>query len=100
MAVESNITMYYEELVESMASMAIDNINDGGYGDEGECISQAIDDGLMYYCDQAYVLASAITRGYINWGKQFDWCEIWEMLYEDVREEIEYQKKQAEKEEE
>ena len=33
MAVESNINMYYEELIESLAERAYDSMKDGGYGD-------------------------------------------------------------------
>jgi len=88
MSVDSNINMYYEELVASMAERAKDNLDDGGYGDESECIWQAIDDGLMYYCDQGYVLAIAVCRGYVNWYKDVSWDEITEMLYSDVSEEL------------
>jgi hypothetical protein len=42
----------------------------------------------MYYCDQGYVLAMAICRGYANWYKDVSWDEITEMLYEDVSEEL------------
>ena len=94
MSVDSNINSYYEGIVESMAERALDNLDDGGYGDESECIWQAIDDGLMYYCDQGYVLAIAICRGYISWYKEVNWDEITEMLYDDVSEEMEHQRTQ------
>lgn len=91
MAVESNIEMYYEELIESIAERAYDDMKDGG--DEDECIWQAIDDGLIYYCDQAYVVANALQNGFINWGKTIEWDAIIDMLYSDVKEELEEMKK-------
>lgn len=94
---KSNINSYYEDLVASIAERAYDNIKDGGYGDDGDCIWQAIDDGLIYYADQGYVLAMAICRGYISWYKEVNWDEITEMLYSDVQEEIDYLKEKEEK---
>lgn len=38
MSVNSNINMYYEELIDSIAERAQDNIADGGYEDESEAI--------------------------------------------------------------
>ena len=96
MATESNINMYYEELIESLAERAYDNVKDGGYGDEDECIWNAIDDGLIYYTDQAYVVAHALQNGFIEWGKEPLWEEITEMLYSDVSEELEEMKKKGE----
>ena len=94
---KSNINECYEELISSMAERAYDNIKDGGYGDDSECIWQAIDDELIYYADQGYVLAMAICRGYINWYKEVNWDEITEMLYSDVQEEIDYLKEKENK---
>lgn len=96
MAVESNINMYYEELIESLADRAFDSVKNGGYGDDDECIWQAIDDGLIYYADQAYVVAHALQNGFIEWGKEPLWDEITEMLYSDVSEALEELKKEAE----
>lgn len=98
MSVESNINMYYEELVASIAERAMDNIDDGGYGDENECIWQAMDDGLMYYTDQAYVVAHAVQGGFISWNNTIEWDAINDMLYSDVYEELEEMKKNKEKE--
>lgn len=98
MAVESNINMYYEELIESLAERAYDSMKDGGYGDEDECIWNAIDDGLIYYCDQAYVVANALQNGFISWGKTIEWDAIIDMLYSDVREELGTMKKGEEDE--
>lgn len=91
MAVESNIETYYEEVVSNLAERAYDGMKDGG--DEDECIWQAIDDGLIYYCDQAYVVANALQNGFISWGKTIEWDAIIDMLYSDVSEELETMKK-------
>ena len=91
MAVKSNIEMYYEELIESLAERAYDDMKDGG--DEDECIWQAVDDGLIYYADQAYVVANALQNGFISWGKTIEWDAIIDMLYSDVSEELETIKK-------
>ena len=91
MSVDSNIEMYYEELIESIAERAYDSMKDGG--DEDECIWQAIDDELIYYCDQAYVVANALQNGFIGWGKTIEWDAIIDMLYSDVSEELETIKK-------
>lgn len=89
MAVENNINMYYEELVQGMAERAKDNLDNGGYGDENECIWQAIDDSLIYYTDQAYIMAQAVEGGFVSWGKTIEWDAVIDMLYSDVAEELE-----------
>lgn len=96
MSVESNLNVYYEELVASMAEQAKNYEDEGGVWDGSDAIWQAIDEGLMYYCDQGYVLAMAVCRGYVNWYKDVSWDEITEMLYSDVSEELEYLKKSKE----
>lgn len=87
MAVESNINMYYEELVQSMAERAADDIKNDV--EESEAINQAIDDGLMYYADQAYVVAHALQNGFIKWYGAPEWDAIYEDLYADVSAELE-----------
>lgn len=89
MATESNINSYYWELIESLAERAKDNVKDGGYGDEDECVWNAMDDGLIYYADQAYVVAHALQEGYVSWGKTIEWDAIIDMLYSDIKEEME-----------
>lgn len=88
-ATESNINMYYEELVAVLAERAYDDLKNGGYGDESECIYQAIDDGLIYYADQAYILAHMLQGGFISWGEPISWDVIFEKLYDDVASELE-----------
>ena len=96
MATESNINSYYEELIARLAERAIENCETWeGDQDESEPLWQAIDDGLIYYTDQAYILAHALQNGFIEWGKEgIRWDEISEMLYNDIVEEMEWQKKQ------
>lgn len=92
MAVESNINMYYEELVQSMAERADDDIKNDV--EEDEAIMRAIDDGLMYYADQAYIVAHALQNGFIKWGGEVEWDAIFEDLYADVSEELEELRKE------
>lgn len=89
MATESNINTYYEELIADLAERAYDDLKNGGYGDESECIYQAIDDGLIYYADQAYILAHMLQGGFISWGESISWDVIFENLYDDVASELE-----------
>lgn len=93
MAVESNINTYYDELIASMAERALDDIKNDV--DETDAINQAIDDGLIYYTDQAYIIAYALQNGFIKWGGEVEWDAIWEDLYTDVAEEMEYQKEKG-----
>lgn len=94
MSVESNINMYYEELVASIAERAADDIKNGV--EEDEAIMQAIDDGLMYYTDQAYIVAHTLQNGFIKWGQECEWDAIFEDLYADVSAELEELKEEKE----
>lgn len=92
MAVESNIDMYYEELIASMAERALDDIKNDV--DETDAINQAIDDGLMYYTDQAYIIAHALQNGFIKWGGEVEWDAIFEDLCADISAELEELRKE------
>lgn len=94
MSVESNINMYYEELVASIAERAADDIKNDV--EEDEAIMRAIDDGLMYYTDQAYIVAHALQNGFIKWGQECEWDAIFEDLYADVSAELEELKEEKE----
>lgn len=83
MAVDSNINMYYEELVASLAERAKDSSME-----RDDAITQAIDDGLIYYADQAYIVAHALEQGLVEWGGNVAWDEIYDMLYNDINEEM------------
>lgn len=83
MAVDSNINMYYEELVASLAERAKNSSME-----RGDAITQAIDDGLIYYADQAYIVAHALEQGLVEWGGNVAWDEIYDMLYNDINEEM------------
>lgn len=85
MSTRSNITMCYEEIVGGIAEVALDKLKDL---EESEAIDEAINDQLIYYNDQAYVVAQYINSGYGYWGKDISWDEVYEMLYNDVIEEI------------
>lgn len=93
---KSNINMYYEEVVSSMAERAADDIKNGV--EENEAIMQAIDDGLIYYADQAYIVAHALQNGFIKWGQECEWDAIFEDLYADVSAELGELKEAKEKE--
>lgn len=95
MSVESNINLYYEGIISSIADRVEDYRKDGGVWDGSDEMYQAIDDELIYYCDQGYILAMAVCRGYINWYKEVKWDEVYEMLYSDVQEELESRAKTA-----
>lgn len=84
MSVESNINSYYWELVASLAERAKDS--DGV--ERGDAIMQAIDDGLIYYADQAYIIAHALEQGFVEWGGGVSWDDIYDMLYNDINEEM------------
>lgn len=84
MSVEGNINSYYWELVASLAERAKDS--DGVERDEA--IMQAIDDGLIYYTDQAYIIAYALEQGFVKWGGEVSWDDIYDMLYNDISEEM------------
>ena len=64
--------------------------------EEDEAIFQALDDGLIYYADQAYIIAHAVQNCLIEWGKDINWDEIWEDLYQDISEELDYLKSKEE----
>lgn len=85
MATEANINTYYEELIAGLADRAAENIEQwDGEPDESEPIWQALDDGLIYYTDQAYILAHMLQGGFIEWGQPVNWDEIIENLFDDV----------------
>lgn len=97
MSTESNINMYYEELVQSLAERAAENIAEwGGDPDESEPIWQALDDGLIYYADQAYIVAHMLQNGVISWGEPISWDQIIDELFDDIVSELEEIKKEKE----
>ena len=97
MSERSNIEKYYEELIESIAERVLDydNINEEN---EIDYINESIDSGLIFYQDQAYVLAHALLQGYIKFYAEFNWDEIYQMLLDDVSEEFHKQKQEIENE--
>lgn len=78
----------YNNIINDLAERALDYIKDGTE-DESEAINQAIDDGLIYYEDQATVIGGYIMSYCPRWGESIDWEEVYMMLYDDVCEELE-----------
>lgn len=87
MSIQSNINMYYKELVDSLKERREWVVEDDPKIEPFEAEARAMDDGLMYYVDQAYVLAEALMSGRIKWGEPVDWQNIYDMLIEDMNEE-------------
>lgn len=83
----SNIEEYYRDLIEDLRSRKARILEEQPDLEEDEAIRQAIDEGLMYRDDQAYVLAHALSEGFIEWGKQFEWLDLDLMLFEDINKE-------------
>lgn len=83
-------TMYenYQAIIKDLADRAHDYIKDG-CEDETEAINQAIDDGLIYYEDQATILGGYIMTYCPKWGENINWEEVYMMLYDDIAEELE-----------
>lgn len=95
MTTESNINTYYEETIADLAERAKSNLQDG-IEDESEAINQAIDDGLIYYVDQAYIVAYYMMTYCPRWGENINWEEVYMMLYDDITEELDYLKSKEE----
>lgn len=88
MSTNSNINLYYEETIADLAERAKSYLEDGTE-DESEAISKAINDGLIYYADQAYIVAYYMITYCPKWGENIDWDEVYMMLYDDITEELE-----------
>lgn len=87
MSIQSNINMYYEELVEDLKERKQLEIEAEPGIEPFEAEARTMDDGLMYGVDQAYVLAQALLSGRIEWGKEVDWQDVYDMLIEDMNSE-------------
>lgn len=77
----------YNSIISDLAERASDCIKDGEE-DESEAINQAIDDGLIYYEDQATILGGYIMTYCPRWGEAIDWEEVYDMLFNDISEEL------------
>lgn len=86
MTVQSNINMYYEELVSDLRERKRLELEEEPDLEPYEARARALDNGLMYYADQAYVLAYALTTGVIQWGEPVEWEAIYDMLTSDMEE--------------
>lgn len=93
---ESNITLYYENFIDSLAETAKlwmkDQENaDQEYGydyDENNAVDRAINDQFIYHVDRAYVLAYAYTEGHIDWSGEINWQAINEMVWNNTYNEL------------
>lgn len=94
--IESNITLYYESFIDSLAETAKlwlqeqeDNDQEYGYDyDENNAVDRAINDHFLRHVDHAYVLAYAYLEDYAVWGGDVDWVHIEEMVWQDVYNEL------------
>ena len=73
----------YHDIVKDLADRASKE-----HGDIDNKIFQAINDGLIYYEDQAYVLANALENGIVSWGHDVEWDAVDDMLYSDILDEL------------
>ena len=68
-----------DSIIDDLAERAQDMINDGGYGDVSDCISQAIDDGLIYSDD---IIELAKHYGVLDDGELIS--SYYDDLFDDV----------------
>ena len=90
----SNINIYYEETIKDLAERANSYI-ENGTEDEGEAINYAMDDALIYYVDQAYIVAYYMITYCPKWTDGINFDDVYMMLYDDIAEELQNLKKEA-----
>lgn len=81
---QSNINSMYEELTYDLADRAKRIHEEQPELDHYECVHQAIDEGFIYGCDEAYAVAHYMINGGFKIGEQVDWDEFWSNFLEDV----------------
>ena len=87
---QSNINSMYENIIANLAErVRVIMDEDGGADNETDAMWQAIDEGLIYTSDQAYVVAHAFCNGLMEWGKAPYWEDIISDLYADIMDELE-----------
>lgn len=91
---QSNINEYYWETIEDLAERAKSYMEDGTE-DEGEAINQAIDNALIYYVDQAYIVSYYMITYCPRWGENLNFEEVSMMLYDDIAKELGQLNKEA-----
>lgn len=85
MSAKNTIETQYYEIVEAIAEKAIEYISGQENDEKSGCIIDAIADYLIYYDDQAIVVAQAIEGGFVQFGRDDDvWQHVDEMLLDDV----------------
>lgn len=82
-----NITKEYDAIIGDLAERALTYLDETG--DVDEAINNAIDDGLIYTDDKAYIMAWNIEQGIIEFGRQVDWDAVEENLIDDIKNEME-----------
>lgn len=100
MAAESNINLYYEEQIASIAEHVMERVDEIHKEDPereidnlNDIIIEEIDTASIYYADQAYYLA----KYHLNNGNLSDsiaWTDVWDMVFNDVEAEVDEQIRQ------
>ena len=93
---QSNINSMYEELTYDLAERAKLIHEEQPELDHYECVNQAIDEGFIYGCDEAYAVAHYMINGGFKIGEQVDWDDFWSNFLEDVVNDFEEMLKQWE----
>lgn len=81
-----SISEMYHEVIELLAEKAKLCMEDGD--EQGDAITHACDDTLIYYEDRAVIVAQAFAGGWQEYGAAIDWEEIEERLRDDIKEEL------------
>lgn len=81
-----NLNLYYEELISNMRERMQREEKEDPSVEHCEARARAWDEGLMYYQDQACIVAYAIMQGVIKWGEPVNWDDVYNMLCEDMEE--------------
>lgn len=89
-----NETWKGDDVIDDLVDRAQSLINDGNYGDKSECVSQAIDDGLIYSRD---IIDLAEHYGVIDDSELIE--RYYEDLYNDVYSRVEEPEEEEEDEE-
>lgn len=90
---QSNINSIYEGIVRDLSQRAKMIMDEGSLDerrDETEIILKAIDEGLIYGSDEAYVIAHAYIEGLFSWNEQIYWEDILETLIDDIADDLKF----------
>lgn len=90
---QSNINSMYEGIVRDLSQRAKMIMDEGSLDertDETDAILQAIDEGLTYYSDEAYIIAHAFINGLFSWNEQICWDCLLEDLITDIADDLKF----------